>query len=179
LVTTRRAIVVVALVGWIAAVSGCGGSGEDVDRAAYISENRRLLNQIPRFPDVHRVGVRHEATYRVFDYDDGCFFWCGSFIDGYITHVSFRSPSGTTAAEVTRFFELRLPPLGWRRAHWGKIPAGWPHRIHGEPSVRNVGFRSGDAGVSIDLTPFIRGNRIIRGGRFIVNINHGGYRSQR
>ena len=178
-VILRRAIVVMVLVGCVGALAGCGSSGEDVDRAAYVSENRRLLDQIPGFPGARRVGVDNEATYRVFNYDDGCFFWCGSFVNGYITHVTFQSPSGTTASEITRFFERKLPLLGWRRAHWGKLPAGWPRRIAGEPSITNVGFKSGDAGVSIDLKPFLRADRIIRGGRFVVNVNHAGYRSYR
>lgn len=42
----------------------------------------------------------------------------------------------------------------------------------------NVGFRSVDASVSIDLIPFIQGDRIVRGGRFIVHVDHGGYRSR-
>ena len=175
----RRAIVVIVLVGCVGVNAGCGSSGEDVDRAAFVRENRRLLDQIPPFPGARRIDVHNEATYRVYDYDDGCFFWCGSFINGYITHVTFQSPAGTTAAEITKFFEQRLPALGWRRAHWGKLPAGWPHRIAGEPSVTNVGFRSGNASVGIDLKPFIHGDRIIRGGRFIVNVNHEGYRPYR
>ena len=69
---------------------------------------------VPRFPGAHRVSVRHEAThYSV----DNRFVLCDSSIDGYITYVTFRSPAGTTAAEITGFSARKLPPLGWRRAH--------------------------------------------------------------
>ena len=155
-------------------LGGCGRSGDDVDRAAYLNQNAKMLAHVPLYPGARRVTVRHEAT----QYGQDCLIFCDSFIDGYITHVTFRSPAGTTAAEITRFFERRLPPLGWRRAHWGNLPAGWPHRTTGKPYVTNVGFKSGDAGVSIDLMPFIQGDRIVRGGQFILHVNHGGYRSQ-
>jgi len=151
-----------------------GGSGDDVDRAAYLGENAEVLAHVPPYPGARRVSVRHEPTY----YAQDCLIFCDSFIDGYITHVTFRSPAGTTAAEITCFFERRLPPLGWRRAFWRNFPAGWPHRTTGKPLVKNVGFNSIDAGVDIDLMPFIQGDRIVRGGRFIVHVNHGGYRSR-
>lgn len=157
----------------LALLGGCGGSGDDVDRAAYLSQNAMVLVHVPRFPGAHRVSVRHEATHYS---GDNCFVLCGSSIDGYVTYVTFRSPAGTTAAEITRFFERKLPPLGWRRAHSGNLPAGWPHRTTGKPYVTNVGFKSGYAGVSIDLIPFIQGNTIVRAGRFIVQVNHEGYR---
>ena len=172
----RAVIVLTVLATGIALLGGCGGGGDNVDRAAYLSENRQLLAQAPLFPEARRVSVRHEATHHV--YED-CLVFCDAYIDGYITHVTFKSPAGTTAAEITRFFERQLPPLGWRRANWGNYPAGWPHRTTGKPYVTNVGFRSGDASLSIDLMPFIQGNTIIRGGRFIVNVNHGGFRSRR
>jgi hypothetical protein len=168
-------LTVVVLGTGIALIGGCGNR-DDVDRAAYLSENRELLARVPLFPGARRVSVRHEATRYV--YDD-CPILCDSYIDGYITHVTFKSPPGTTAAEITRFFERQLTPVGWRRAHWGTYPAGWPDRTTGKPYVTNVGFKSGDAGLSINLMPFIQGNTIIRGGRFIVNINHEGYRSRR
>ena len=157
----------------IAALGGCGVGADDVDRAAYLSENRGLLAGAPLFPGSRRVSVRHEATHSS---SDDCLIFCDSYIDGYIIHVTFRSPARTTAAQITRFFDRQLPPLGWRRANWGNLPAGWPHRTTGKPYVTNVGYQSGDASMSIDLIPFIQGNTIIRGGRFIVNINHEGYR---
>ena len=159
----------------LALLGGCGGSGDDVDRATYLSHNAKVLADVPRYPGARRVGVRHEATNY---HEKNCLVSCDSFIDGYITYVTFRSPAGTTAADITRFFERQLPPLGWRRAHWGNLPAGWPHRTTGKPYVTNVGFKSGDSSVSIDLIPFIRGNRIVRGGRFSVRVNHEGYRSR-
>ena len=150
-------------------------SREDVDRAGYIGENRQLLARVPPFPGATQVGIRHEATHY---YQDMCFLAWDTFIDGYITHVTFRSPAGTTAAEITRFFERRLATLGWRRSLSQKLPAGWPHRLGGKSYVRNVGFMAGDANLSIDLIPFLQGDKIVRGGQFIVHINHGGYRSE-
>jgi hypothetical protein len=173
-VKLRHAVIVLTVLATGIAVLGGGGvAADDVDRAAYLSENRELLAEAPLFPGSRQVSVRREATY--YSYDD-CFIFCDSYIDGYITHVTFKSPTGTTAAQITRFFDRQLPPLGWRRAHSGKLPAGWPHRTTGKPYVTNVGYQSGDASMSIDLIPFIQGNTIIRGGRFIVNVNHVGYR---
>ena len=45
-----------------------------------------------------------------------------------------------------------------------------------KPYVTNVGYQSGDASMSIDLIPFIQGNTIILGGRYILNVNHEGHR---
>ena len=184
-VNVGRAAVVVAVgaASVVAVAGGLGYSGryveyssrEDVDRAAYIGENGKLLARVPPFPGTTRVDVRHEATRY---YQDMCFLVCDTFIDGYITHVTFRSPASTTAAEITRFFERRLPPLGWRHAHWQNLPAGWPRPITGKPDVTNVGFNAGDARMSIDLIPFIQGDKIVRGGQFIVHVNHGGYRAR-
>jgi hypothetical protein len=156
----------------IAALGGCGIGRDDVARATYLSQNANLLAHVPRYPGARRISLHHEATHHVED----CLALCDSFIDGYITHVTFKSPAGTTAAEITRFFERQLPPLGWRRAHWGNLAAGWPHRTTGKSYITNVGFKSGDASLSIDLIRFIQGNRIVRGGRFIVHVNHEGYR---
>jgi hypothetical protein len=173
-VKPRHAVIVLTVLATaIAVLGGCGVGADDVDRAAYLSENRELLTRAPLFPGSRRVSVRHEATHYS---SDDCLILCDSYIDGYITHVTFKSPSGTTAAQITRFFDQQLPPLGWRRANWGNLPAGWPHRTTGKPYVTNVGYQSGDASMSVDLIPFIQGNTIIRGGRFIVNVNHEGYR---
>ena len=54
---------------------------------------------------------------------------------------------------------------------------GWPQQTTGTPYVTNVGFRSGAASVSIDVMRFIHGNQIVRGGRFIVIVNHRGFAS--
>lgn len=171
----RAVVVLTVLPGVLVLLGGCGGSRDDVDRAAYVSQNAKVLADVPLYPGARRVSIRHEATHY---YPQDCLIFCDSFIDGYITHVTFSSPSSTSAAAITRFFERRLPPLGWRRAHWGNLPAGWPHRVTGKPYVTNVGFKSGDASVSIDLIPFIQGDRIVPGSRFIVHVNHGGYRSR-
>ena len=145
-------------------------AAQDVDREAYVQRNHVLLNDLPRFPRSQVVRVEHWPTS--YQYDP-C---CGSFISGYVTATTYQSPQGTTAAAITRFYESELPRFGWRKNSWGKFPAGWPRVLKGHNNVMQIGYRFGDAGASVSLLPFIRGNRIVRGGRFIISVDHGGYR---
>ena len=170
-----KTLAVIAAVWVVLGVGACAfvvsGFREDVDRAEHLAENRRLLATLPEFPGSQVVGVRHTPTR--YEYDP-C---CGSFIDGYISDFTYQSPPRTSAAQITRFFERELPMLGWRRNSWGKYPAGWPKVLTGKVNVMAIGYQAGEASASVSLIPFIRGNRIVRGGRFVVSVNYLGYRS--
>jgi hypothetical protein len=147
------------------------GGEPDVDRTAYIQKNRALLGDLPRFPGAQLVRVEHTPTRYQYD------LCCGSFISGYVTDATYQSPEGTTADAVTQFYESELPLIGWRKNSWGSYPAGWPRVVKGKNNVMHIGYQFGDAGASVSLIPFIRGNVIVRGGRFMISVDHGGYRS--
>jgi hypothetical protein len=48
--------------------------------------------------------------------------------------------------------------------------------VKGKKYVTNLGYRRGEASVAVELIPFIQGVRIVRGGRFVVAVDHGGNR---
>lgn len=159
---------VVLLIGaFAAAVSVTPG---DVDRTAYTRTNRALLDQLPILPGARLVSVEEQPVRYA---DDLC---CGSPITGYITEATFESAPGTTADDVTRYYQRVLPPLGWRESSRGKYAAGWPRILKSKRNVLNVSYQRGDASLGVDLIPFIRGNRIVHGGRFVISIDHGGFR---
>jgi len=170
-----RRVVIVAAVGATSVVAVAGGlaysgkyveysSRDDVDRGAYIGENRKLLAQVPRFPGATRIDVRHEATRY---YEDMCFLICDRFIDGYITYVTYERPAGATTDSIIRFYRRTLPPLGWRPTSVGRS-FGW--RAEPAPKVTGVGFRLGDARLGVDLVRPLESNTRAWNGRFVVHV---------
>ena len=169
----RVAIVVAVGAAFVVAVAGgLGYSGkyveyasrDDVDRAAYVGENRKLLARVPRFPGATWVSVHHEATRY---HEDMCFLVCDTFIDGYITYVTYERPAGATTDSIIQFYRRTLPPLGWRASSVGRS-FGW--RAEPAPKVTGVGFGLGNARLSVDLVRPLESNTRVWNGQFVVHV---------
>ena len=172
----RRAVLVVAAgAAFVVAVAGgliySGNvieyaSRDNVDRAAYIRENRKLLVRVPRVPGATRVSVQHEATRY---YADMCFLFCDTFIDGYITSVTYERPAGATTDSIIQFYRRALPPLGWRRS-WVRRTGSFGWGAEPAPKVTGVGFTLGDARSSVDLVLPVESNTRVWNGQFVIHV---------
>lgn len=143
-------VLVPAVAAWSALAVGCGP-----DRASWVSQNERLLAELPTFPQSERIRSRTQNlpdTKTLFGGDTS------ERTVGYTTSAKFEVPAGVTADEVITFFVQHLRSE-WRVTRW---------QVGGQPFAC---FDRGRAVAWIDTNGLpIVGDR--RPGAFDITVDH-------
>jgi len=120
----RRAIALLFVLA-VATLTGCGEHA-DVDRAAYVADNVRLVELFP-VPPGSRPTETESKPWEVSD---------GSYIAGYETTRTFFAPARFEARDLQRFYEGDI--TAWRQASSG-----------GNATQRGVCYRGSLASVCV------------------------------
>jgi hypothetical protein len=119
-------------VGVLVLATACGPS--DVEREPYVSRNLELLAAFPT-PTGSQASSTVSRPWTLSKH----VFGSSSYIAGYRTFTTFRTPAGTKASDLAEFYSGDLE--GWRRANWGRSFAS---------SERSVCYRGSLASICVD-----------------------------
>jgi hypothetical protein len=113
----RRSLVVLGVA--LAAVVGCDESPSDLDRDAYVGQNRELLRTIPPFPGA-RPGKTTSSGYALTEQSEA--------IAGYSTYRTDKLPRDARPSAVTAYYRRKLRPewqvLDGREGQWRNFRKG-------------------------------------------------------